>query len=88
MIDKKKRITFKEAEALYPDEWVVFSEPREREEDTAFIDGVVYFHSRDQELAFTKAEEIAGPAAIFYMGEPKYKNVTFEPLDAVDKPAA
>lgn len=88
MPDDKKRVTFQEAKALYPDEWIVFSEPRERVEDTSFIDGVVHFHSRDQELVFQKAEEVVGAVEILYTGEPKYRNVTFGPLDAVNKPAA
>lgn len=89
MADEKKRITFEEAKALYTDEWVVFIEPRIDETNTTFIDGVVHFHSKDQDEAFQKAEEATGPIAIRYTGEPRYRNVTFEPLpDAVHKPAA
>lgn len=88
MAEDKKRMTFEEARAHYPDEWIVFSESREQVEDTSFIDGIVYFHSRDQELAFQKAEELGGAIAILYTGEPKYRNVTFAPLHAVNKPAA
>lgn len=88
MADDKKRIPFEEAQALYPDEWVVFSEPRSKEEDTTFIDGFVYFHSPDQHVAVEKAAEVAGDIALLYTGEPRYRNVTFEPLDAVHKPAA
>lgn len=84
----KKRITIEEATKLYPDEWVVFSEPRENQEDTTFIDGVVFFHDRDLDLVLSKAEEITGPVELVYTGEPKYRNVTFGPLDAIHKPAA
>lgn len=88
MTDGQERITLERARVQYPDQWVVFAEPRTDEVDTSFIDGVVYFHSADQDAAFRKAEDVAGGVAILYTGEPKHRNVTFEPLDAIHKPAA
>ena len=75
---------------LYPDEWVVFIEPRIDASNTSFVGGVVDVHSRDQDVAFQRVEEVAGAGGIatFHTGEPKYRSVTFEPLDADPAPAA
>ena len=80
------RITVEEATRLHPGEWLIFSDPSLDGERV--IDGVLFFHSKDQDLAFEKAEEIAGRIAIRYAGEPRHRNVTFESLDAVHNPAA
>jgi hypothetical protein len=73
---KKKRITLKEAEKLYPDEWVVFCDAKIDEKVTTFIDGVVYWHGPDQKEAYTKSAEIQGDTAVFYMGSIPCRKVT------------
>lgn len=88
MTQGPKRITLEEASRLYPDEWIIFAEPKIDSSTTEFVDGVVFFHGKDQDEAFEKAEEISGSMAIRFTGEPRYRNVTFESLDAVHKSAA
>lgn len=85
MADEKKRITFEEAKMLYPDEWVVFTEPRIDMENTTFIDGVVYFHGRGRDEALDRSSEVEGDAAIQFTGSPKYRTVTVT-TDAANKP--
>lgn len=76
-------VSVDEAYRRYLDEWLVFSEPRF--EGQHLLDGVIYFHGRDQELAYEKAAEVraTGSVAIHYAGEPIWKRVTFESIDAV-----
>jgi hypothetical protein len=73
MAYQKKRITFEDATKLYPDEWVLFIEPRIDQTTTTFIDGVAHFHSKDQEQTFLKAKEASGPIAIRFTAEVRYR---------------
>lgn len=73
MADDRKRITFEEAKALYPEEWVVFTEQRMEMTNTTFIDGVVYFHGKDHEEALEKMAEIEGDAGIDFTGQRSYE---------------
>ncbi|MBI4863711.1 MAG: hypothetical protein HY815_26140 [Candidatus Riflebacteria bacterium] len=75
MAETKRRITFEEAKLLYPDEWVVFSEPRMNLEITTFIDGVVYFHGKDHDEALEKSAEIDGDAAVDFTGTRHYERI-------------
>ena len=86
MADAKKRITFEEAKALYPDEWVVFTEQRLDMTNTTFIDGVVYFHGKDHEEALEKMAQIEGDAGIDFTGERSYEK-TLRREDAKDQSA-
>lgn len=71
----KKRITYAAAEKLYPNEWVVFCEPRIDQQTDKLIDGVVYFHGADQREAFRRSGGIEGRASIYYMGSIPYRAV-------------
>jgi len=73
--DDKTRITFEEAKALHPDEWVVFSEPRFNTENTTFIDGVVCCHGKDHNVALDRSAEIDGAAAIDFTGTRQYERI-------------
>jgi hypothetical protein len=84
MTETQPRITLDDAVRLYPDEWIVFVEPRIDAATTEFIDGVVYFHSNDPDLAFEKCGEVAGLTAIEFTGELKYRKVTLS-TDAAGK---
>ena len=86
MADDKKRFTFEEAKAIYPDEWVVFTEQRIDMSNTTFIDGVVYFHGQDHEEALEKMAEIKGDAGIDFTGERSYEK-TLRRKDAKDQSA-
>ena len=85
MADDKKRITFEEAKALYPDEWVVFIEPRIDMTNTSFVDGVVFHHGRDRDVALDKCGEVDGDTALEFTGAPRYRRVTLS-TDAEVKP--
>lgn len=85
MADDKKRLTFEEAKTLYPDEWVVFIEPQIDMANTTFIDGVVYFHGKDRDLALDKCGEVDGLTAVEFTGTPRYRRVTLS-TDAEGKP--
>ncbi len=74
MAADKKRMTFREAQAQYPDEWVVFSETNV-DEQQELIDGVLYFHSKDHDLALEKSEEIEGDATIDFTGTRHYERL-------------
>lgn len=84
MADDKKRVTIDEATKLYPDEWVVFIEPRIDTSNTEFIDGVVYHHCKDRDAALDVSGEIDGDAAVYFTGKPRYRTVTLS-TDAEDK---
>jgi hypothetical protein len=71
------RITRKEAESLYPDEWVVFSDARDKKDGT-FKDGVVVFHGKDQAEAYKKSALVEGYRAVYYTGNIPYRKVTFK----------
>jgi hypothetical protein len=87
MADDKKRVTFDEAKALYPDEWVVFIEPR-IDENQDLIDGVVYFHGKDHDEALDRSAEIEGDASIDFTGTRHYEKIMWHAeKDAQDKPA-
>lgn len=73
---EKKRITRKQANKLYPTEWVVFAEPR-RNRNHTFRDGIVYFHGKDQAEAYRRSAEITGECAVYYTGSIPYRTVTF-----------
>ena len=75
MANEKKRITFEEAKELYPNEWIVFSEPRINMENTTFIDGVVYFHGKDHDEALERSAEIEGDAAVDFTGTRHYERI-------------
>lgn len=70
------RITLEEARRLYPDEWIVFVEPRIDPAVTEFIDGVVYFHGKDADEAFEKCSQVNGETALEFTGELNYRKVT------------
>lgn len=76
MAEDKKRITFEQAKALYPDEWVVFIDPQIDMTNTTFIDGVVYHHGKDRDLAIDKCGEVDGETALEFTGNPRYRRVT------------
>lgn len=84
-----RRITFDEAVRLYPDQWVVFAEPRLDMTTGRFIDGVVFSHNKDEERALRTAKKLrtAGGGGIFYTGDPHYRKVTIR-LDERSKAAA
>lgn len=75
MSDSTKRITFEAAQILYPDEWIVFSEPRIDMENTTFIDGAVYFHGKDHDEALDRSAEIEGDASIDFTGTRHYERI-------------
>lgn len=83
MTQGPKRITFEEAQALHPDEWVVFSETRV-DEHQELIDGVLYFHSKDHDQALEKMAEIDGDATIDFTGTRHYERIIKSP-DAMVK---
>jgi hypothetical protein len=85
---KKKRITFEQAKKLYPDEWVVFSDAKIDMNVAQFIDGVVYWHGKDQQEAYQKSAEIKGPRANFYTGIIPYRKMTLSEDHAISKKAA
>jgi hypothetical protein len=62
------RISRAEAEKLYPNEWIVFSDPSESEDGT-FKDGVVFFHGKDQAEAYKMSSKVKGDRATYYTGE-------------------
>jgi hypothetical protein len=83
MSETKPRMTLEDAGRLYPDEWIVFVDPRIDPATTEFMDGVIHFHSKDPDLAFKKCGEVAGDTAIEFTGELKYRKVTLS-TDAAD----
>lgn len=90
MTESKQRITFEEAIALYPDEWVVFSSPRMNPENTTFIDGILYFHGKDHDEALDKSAEIDGDAAVDFTGTRHYERIIKHPdaqIEPTDKAA-
>ena len=84
-----RRMTFEEAVTLYPDQWVVFAEPRLDAATGRFLDGIVFGHHHDEEKAFRTAKKLrtAGGGGIFYTGDPNYRKVTIK-LDERSKAAA
>jgi len=76
MTQGSKRITFEEAAALYPDEWIVFTDPRIDAENTEFVDGVVFFHGRDRDEALDRCAEVEGDTALEFTGKPRYRKVS------------
>src|SRR5688572_13172795 len=72
------RTTFEQAVELYPDEWVIFAEPRLDEASGRFIDGLVFFHDPDEAKALSKARKLraSGGGAIFFTGDPHYRKLT------------
>ena len=62
-----KLITLKEAEKLFPNEWVVFSDITENEDGT-FKDGLVFFHGKNQAEAYKKSSKVKGNLATYYAG--------------------
>lgn len=84
MGDDNRRITLEEAKALYPDEWIVFIAPRIDARVTEFLDGIVYFHSKDADLAFQKCAQVQGETALEFTGELHYRKVTLS-TDAENK---
>jgi len=82
-----KRMTLEQARKSYPDEWVVFSDPKIDPTNTAFIDGVVYFHHREPEKAYEKAKELKTGGGIFFTGTHRYRKVTLR-VDEISKAAA
>ena len=84
MGDEKKRITFEEAKVLFPDEWVVFSDPRIDLETTSFVDGIVFFHGKSRDQALDRSVDVEGDASVVFTGSPRYRTVTLS-LDAPPK---
>jgi hypothetical protein len=76
MADDDKRVTIEEATKLYPDEWIVFIKPRIDTTNTELIDGVVYHHGKDRDVALDTSREIDGDAAVYFTGKPRYRTVT------------
>jgi hypothetical protein len=66
-LDGKQRLTRSEAEKLYPDEWVIFTEPSENDDGT-FKDGVVFYHGKDQAKAYRVSGKVKGDRATYYTG--------------------
>lgn len=87
MAQDKNRITLAEAKRLYPDEWLVFGDPRIDENDDV-IDGILVCHTPDGDLAVKELGAYDGNAALQYFGPVRYKGVTLHGKNAVDKPAA
>lgn len=81
MSASSSKLTVEEAMHLHPDEWLVFS--NFSLDGERLVDGVLSFHSRDQEQAFQAAEDIQGSVAIRYAGELRCRNLPFEPGLAV-----
>ena len=87
MPKQKDRITLEQARKLYPDEWVLFSDASIDPANTAFTDGLVYFHDRDPQKVHEKARELKTGGAIFFTGTHRYRRVTLK-VDEIRKAAA
>lgn len=66
-----KRITRAEPDKLFPNEWVVFSDPSDNA-DVTFKDGVVFFHGTDQAKAYRMSGKVEGNVATDFAGEIPY----------------
>lgn len=90
MTDRKPRVSLDDVRRLHPDEWVVFAEPRFDTGNTLFIDGILFFHSKDRESALLKSAEIDGDAMIDFTGTRHYERLepsTDAKSDTTDKAA-
>jgi hypothetical protein len=85
---RRKRLTLQDARRLYPNEWVVFVDPKIDEETTSFVDGVVLFHCKDQEEAYRRSASLKGARAKFFTGSIPYRGVVLQTSDEIDKKAA
>ena len=87
MQESKTRMTLSAAVKKYPNEWVVFQEPRFDSKSHSFVDGKLFFHHADRKAAFKRASTLDKPGAIFFTGDPKYRKVTVD-HDEIGKAAA
>ena len=84
----KRRNTLKDAEQLYPNEWVIFVDPRFDKKTSTFIDGVIHWHGKNQAEGYRQSAAIEGDRAKFFTGSIPYRTVTLEDQDAVGKKVA
>lgn len=88
MAKTKSRLTLKEAEELYPNEWVIFVEPRLDKSTSTFKDGILHWHGTSQAEAYRRSASLKGDRAKFFTGSIPYRAVTLEETDAVGKKVA